>query len=242
MKLYQVGGSVRDRFIGLKPIFDDIDYAVEAKNFEEMKNYISNNPHYKIFLETKKYGTIRAKNTQTHEVIDFTLCRSDGIYSDNRRPDTIITADIYTDLSRRDFTMNAIAIDIETKEIIDPHNGIKDINNKIIRCVGNAFDRMKKDPLRLLRALRFSITKNMILDEDIQQCFTNNKIINLFKKISIDRKKEELHKMFKYDTKMTIKVLNILSEDFLNAIFEDAIWLMPTNKKRSCKKIDNKII
>ena len=110
MKIYQVGGSVRDEFLNIKS--KDIDYAVEADSFGDMRKYMIDNG-YNIFLETPQYFTIRAKFPDSHEcnhlVADFALCRIDGQYSDGRRPDKVHRATIHEDLSRRDFTINAIA-------------------------------------------------------------------------------------------------------------------------------------
>jgi len=81
------------------------------------------------------------------EVADFTLCRSG----------TRESPTIYTDLSKRDFTINAIAKDVDGK-YIDPHNSVQDIQARLLRCVGNTKDRLSEDPLRSLRAMRFMIT------------------------------------------------------------------------------------
>lgn len=250
MKVYLVGGAVRDKLASLcdalrrdTPLQDadappkptDIDYAVEAKSFDDMKAYITEHtdPEYEVFLECEKYGTIRAKNKRTNEVADFTLCRSDGPYSDKRRPDCVTPADIFTDLSRRDFTMNAIAIDTETAEIIDPHGGLGDIDARVVKCVGNARDRMTEDPLRLLRAMRFAVTKGLVLDDEIKRCFADSTFAPLVAPIAADRKREELSKMFRHDTLKTVRLLNTLSDDLLAAIFGATLWLMPTSKSRA---------
>lgn len=170
--IYEVGGSVRDSLLNVP--HKDHDYAVECDSFETMREYILNEK-YTICVEKPEYGHIKAiKTGKDRKVVDFTLCREDGYYSDNRRPDSIKVSDIYGDLRRRDFTINAIAINIETKEILDPHGGEADLENRIIKCVGKTEDRLYEDPLRFLRALRFSVTKDMTIDSG-----RSNKIIKI---------------------------------------------------------------
>lgn len=123
IKFYQVGGSVRDSFIGLKS--KDIDYAVEAPSFDAMREAIKERGG-EIFLETPQFLTIRA-NVPGMGACDYVLCRKDGEYVDGRRPETVTAGTILDDLARRDFTMNAIAI-AEDGTILDPFDGRKDIS------------------------------------------------------------------------------------------------------------------
>jgi len=146
MKLYQVGGSVRDILLTPNSIPKDIDYAVEAESFEEMRETLIGRG-FQIFLEKSEFLIIRAKCPRTNHVYDFSMCREDGVYSDARHPDTVTPCSIYTDLSRRDFTINAIAID-EDNQILDPHKGQEDIDTMTLRCVGVARDRLREDSLR----------------------------------------------------------------------------------------------
>jgi len=133
IKFYLVGGTVRDTLLGDSP--SDIDYAVEAKSFQIMKNFLIDN-NYSIYVEKEEFGCIKAKCPKSGEVGDYTLCRKDGYYSDFRRPDSIEPSDIYSDLSRRDFTINSIAQEVcifdpphstRVKPLIDPHGGQKDL-------------------------------------------------------------------------------------------------------------------
>ena len=201
MKAYRVGGCVRDSILGIES--KDIDYSVEANSFEEMRNELLKRGLEEFPIKNaEEYLTIRGKLNGV--AADFVLCRKDGFYSDGRRPDTVEMGTIYDDLARRDFTMNAIAIDEDTKEILDPFNGRKDIEDKIIRCVGST-DRLKEDSLRMLRALRFSITKGFALDDEISDCIFNN--YRLIKNISRKRIFEEMNRMFAHDTFATFKTM-----------------------------------
>lgn len=208
MKIYSVGGSVRDSFLEIKS--NDIDYAVEAPSYTDMKEYITT-LGYKILYEKPEYLTIKAKIKDAKDskdsIVDFVLCRKEGCYRDNRHPSFTQPGTIYDDLSRRDFTMNSIAIDISTKEIIDPYNGRNDIEKKLIRCVGNTEERIKEDPLRLLRAIRFHITFGFHLSEEIKKCLGNKEIFALMESISTERIAQELTKCFEKDSYFTLKVL-----------------------------------
>ena len=135
MKMYKVGGFVRDQILGVKS--KDVDYAVEASSFYDMERCIFEMGG-EIFLSTPQFFTIRAK--LNGEVADFVLCRKESQYSDGRHPDKVEVGTIYDDLARRDFTMNAIAL-CEDGTYIDPHNGIYDIVRCLIRWVGSPNDR-----------------------------------------------------------------------------------------------------
>jgi len=213
IKIYKVGGAVRDEILGVKS--KDIDYAVEAPSWEDMKEYIS--AQGKIYLETPQYFTIRAKLPELGDA-DFVLCRKDGEYTDGRRPDKVEMGTIYDDLARRDFTMNAIAIDTYTEELLDPFNGMEDINEKVIRCVGSAKKRITEDSLRMLRAIRFAVTKGFKIDSDIDWIL--KKDYYLLKNVSEDRVREELGKAFKHDTLRTLMFLNEY-KPLTNFIFEN---------------------
>lgn len=231
IKFYLVGGCVRDEILGHKP--NDIDYSVEAKSFEHMKRHLSEN-NFKIYVERPEYGTLKAKCPVSGLVSDYTLCRKDGTYSDGRRPDSIEITNIKNDLSRRDFTINAIA-KIEHNdgkmEYYDPFNGIKDIEDKYIRCVGSTYDRLTEDPLRGLRALRFSITKGFLIDPEIFTVMSSDVFKEKFKTLAKERIQTELTKMFKCDTRASMTLLCSLDTTLFSSILPEEIWLMPTLKK-----------
>lgn len=144
-------------------------------------------------------------------------------------------ADIKSDLSRRDFTINAIAKLKHGEEYFDPFGGREDIERNLIRCVGSAKERLSEDPLRGLRAIRFMVTKGFNIDHDIWEAMADNKFKNNFETLTKERVREELFKMFKYDTLSSLEALNKLKQvqpGVLEYIFNDVnIWLMPTLKK-----------
>ena len=224
--LFKVGGAVRDEFLGVKS--KDLDYAVEAPSFEAMRDFIADNG--KIFLEKPEYFTIRAK--VNGEDADFVLCRKEHGYSDGRRPDSVTIGDIYDDLSRRDFTMNAIAIHTMEGAVIDPHNGVKDIERKLVRCVGKAEERFNEDSLRMIRAVRFAITKNFVLDWDIQNALHDRFLLAKLENVSKERVREELNRCFKHNTLQTMVMFERFP-NLRNVVFSDnTLWLEATNKDR----------
>lgn len=182
---------------------------------------------YTIFIENPKYLSLKAKTPITNEVADFTLCR-------NESNSTFTISNIIDDLARRDFTINAIAKTF-SGEYIDPFNGINDLKIKRLKTVGKAIDRFNEDPLRIIRAIRFAITLDLIMDEEIIEILKCNGMVDKLRVISVDRIRQELHKMFTYDT---IKSINFISQylhiDVQEIIFSQ-IWLKPTteNKKKN---------
>lgn len=227
-KYYKVGGCVRDEilnmFHGTNYKIKDIDFSVEASSYLEMKEDIISRGG-QIFLEKPEYFTIRAAVPRMG-ACDFVLCRKDGVYYDGRRPDSVSVGTIYDDLSRRDFTMNAIAED-EDGNIIDPFSGVSDIKNLHIKCVGLTQFRFQEDYLRMLRAIRFSITKNMEMSSEIVEYISKNQAQLL--KIAIERVYEELRKCYTADTVATNKALMRLN--MFETIFSNTgLRLEPTLK------------
>jgi tRNA nucleotidyltransferase (CCA-adding enzyme) len=227
-KFYQVGGSVRDAILGVKT--KDVDYAVEAESYDDMVNAVVQRG-CKIHKEDEKFLRILAKDPVLGDV-DFVLCRKDGNYSDGRRPDSVEQATILEDLARRDFTMNAIAVD-EAGVLIDPFDGQGDIEMKLIRTVGNAEDRFQEDGLRLLRALRFSVTKGFALDRSIRMCLHDPEFFTpCLKNVSVERVHQEFMKMFRCDTFQTIQRLEWYNNLSGYLFRETKLWLKPTLEAR----------
>lgn len=235
IRIFQVGGSVRDELLGVKS--NDIDYSVEILNssdpYNEMKTFILHK-NYEIFLESPKFFTIKAKiksqNNVKSQTVDFALCRIDGEYTDNRRPDNVKNATILEDLSRRDFTINAIAKD-ETGNYLDPFNGINDLKNKKLRCVGNPYDRINEDPLRAIRAIRFTITKDLIIDDNLFEILKSEELASKLQFVSKERIQGELLKMFSFNTVKSIEYICQLHVETQKVLFKNGLWLKPTLEK-----------
>ena len=145
---YIVGGCVRDSILGRTP--HDYDICTSATPSEMLEIFKDK----KIIETGLQHGTVTV--VVNGEPYEITTYRIDGIYSDNRRPDTVTFTDkLVEDLRRRDFTINAMAYNDE-EGLIDPFNGMRDIKHKRISCVGSAKDRFGEDALRILRAIRFA--------------------------------------------------------------------------------------
>lgn len=235
VKIYLVGGAVREIVRGFPEKVKDWDFAIEADSFDQMRDWIEYQG-FEIFVETPQYFTIRARASDdftfagmdmTGRTFDFTLCRTEGEYTDGRHPDKVLMGTIKEDLSRRDFTMNAIAMD-SSGELLDPFGGAEDIKNGLIRCVGTT-ERLREDSLRMLRAIRFAIQLDFNLSNDIVGFLYDPNNVPLLDNVSEERIREELTKCFKADTLETLYYLQ--SYHALTAsIFSKSMWLLPTVK------------
>lgn len=195
---FLVGGCIRDQMLG-RPIAD-YDIATNAVPDKIMMIFPK---HVASGIE---YGTIMV--IIDNQKYDVTTFRTETNYSKPRpikKPKNKIVAakceqqfvgDIYEDLGRRDFTINALAYDLETG-LIDHYDGVGDMNRQIIKCVGDSDTRFKEDPLRMLRAVRFSCKLNFIVDAvTFDAMVTNAHLIN---NISHERIREELCKILTFD-------------------------------------------
>lgn len=242
-KLYKVGGCVRDLYLGIDSndidytfVIDDINKSVE-EGFSEMTKYLEDN-NFKIFLSTPSMFTIRAKfpkgSDNENLVADFVLSRKEIGYVENTRTPILVLGTLFDDLIRRDFTVNAMALD-ENNVLIDPFNGMIDLRNGILRTPLPAHQTMMDDPLRIIRSLRFSITKNFEIHDDIFNSLKQDGILEKLEKVvSSERIREELLKMFKFDTIQTLSLLNDVENKnpgFMKIIFKNGMHLEPTFKK-----------
>ena len=216
-KAYLVGGCVRDAILGRK--CNDWDIATNALPDEIQLIFLKNN--FKVITTGLKHGTLTVgrKNCNSNEFCEVTTFRVDGEYKDNRHPEEVIFVDdIYKDLSRRDFTINAIAYDLENGVFIDPFNGLSDINNKIIRAVNDANLRFSEDALRMLRALRFSFVLNFCIEEKTFNAIKEN--AKLLDNVAWERKNTEFIKILNSNKQNLLQilkestVLNILIPEF----------------------------
>jgi tRNA nucleotidyltransferase/poly(A) polymerase len=199
MKVYEVGGCVRDSLLKIKS--NDIDYVIEASSFEDMKNYIIKNSR-NIFLERPDFGTIRYMSL-------------DGVPEDI----SLSQGSIEHDLKQRDFTINAIARLKNTDKLIDPLGGAQDIDAKIIKCVAEPKIVFKADPARIIRAIRFKIQLGFEYDKAIIKYFKESDFIAL-KDLNRERLRQEIEKCLKISSKDTIVEFFNLGSEFLSVIFD----------------------
>lgn len=184
---FMVGGAVRDMIMGNS--IHDIDITTNALPDEVID--IFSRAGIKTVPTGIKFGTVTA--LMGHDPVEITTYRKDGQYSDFRHPDTVSYASsIESDLSRRDFTINAMAYDPIDKILKDPNDGQKDIKHKIIRAVGNPVKRFDEDELRAYRACRFSSKLGFSIDPATRDAIKKTSI--LAKRLSNERIRDEILK------------------------------------------------
>lgn len=205
---YLIGGCVRDILIGRKP--KDWDITTNAKP----EDIIASFPD--TFYENV-YGTVGIVNElvedQTLKVIEVTPYRLEAEYSDNRRPDHVTFSDkLEDDLQRRDFTINAIALDIKkdsegdfSGKYIDVYRGLKDIKEKVLQTVGEPHDRFQEDGLRILRAVRIATEIGFTISKVTEKAIIENR--ELLKNIAQERIRDEFTKIILSDNPMKGLVL-----------------------------------
>lgn len=184
-----VGGAVRDAGLGLK--VHDIDICTSARPDQIEEVFFD----YKSLDVGKRYGTIRV--IVDDDIYEVTTFRSDGNYSDGRRPDRVIFGDsIIEDLKRRDFTMNAMAWHPD-RGLLDPYGGIEDLAAGFLRAVGRAQERIEEDGLRMLRAVRFASRFNLNLCPDLMEAIKKDG--ESIKNLASERIFDELNRMLEND-------------------------------------------
>lgn len=187
-KAYLVGGCLRDEIMG-KPS-SDVDIATTARP-DQIKEVFKD---FTLVDIGKKFGTIKV--LAGFDEYEITTLRSDSIYLDKRRPVAVsFTDDIYEDLARRDFTINAMAK--RSGEIIDPFDGRTDIKNKIIRAVGDPKERIEEDYLRALRAVRFATCLDFTIEDSLKKAIIEKQANIEF--ISKERIASEINKILLAD-------------------------------------------
>lgn len=181
-KLFLVGGSVRDYLLG-NPL-SDMDVVTNATPIEE-KEFL---PEANYTFE--KYGSIKLNFEGVK--FDITTLRKETGYADSRHPNKIIFTDkLEEDVNRRDLTINALYLSKEL-EVIDYVNGVSDLNNKLIKMIGDPLTRITEDPLRIIRVWRFKHELGFKVEENLDKTIKQN--LYLLKYLNVDKIKEEVAK------------------------------------------------
>ncbi len=184
---YAVGGCVRDSLLGRTP--NDWDITTSAKPYETKALF-------KHTFDTGiQHGTVSVLLNK--EIYEVTTYRIDGEYEDSRHPNNVsFTGNLSEDLLRRDFTINAMAYN-PARGIVDLYGGLQDLENHIIRCVGNPYDRFSEDALRIMRAVRFAAQLEYVIEPETAAAI--KKLAPSLSKISAERIQVELVKMLLSD-------------------------------------------
>lgn len=190
---YAVGGCVRDSILGRNP--DDWDITTSARP-EQIKSF------FKKTIDTGiKHGTVTVM--MNHTGYEVTTYRIDGEYKDGRHPESVeFSAKLVDDLKRRDFTINAMAYN-ESNGFVDEFNGIEDLNNHVIRCVGNPIERFSEDALRMMRAIRFSAQLGFDIDSKTYAAIVE--LAPAIRQVSMERVQVELVKTIMSDNPFYVK-------------------------------------
>lgn len=237
--IYEVGGFVRDHLLGIPSkdrdctvVIDQPDLTVE-EGLAILREWLTDNG-YVIFVDTPEHATIRAHPPErTGLTADFVLARTEGPYTDGRRPDWVKVGTLSDDLRRRDFTVNAMARQVGTDDILDFHNGLMDLSTRTLRFVGEPMDRIIEDPLRVMRAIRFAVTKGFTLSPLTAAALADPHVPDLLCNVSEERRENELRNMFA-NARSTDVVQHLASfgTDMLDAMFTGRVRLTATLRKR----------
>ena len=186
-QIYLVGGAVRDGILDIET--KDFDFTTNASSEDSIK--MLNKNDYKTTEIGRAFGTI--ETTVGDYSIHITTYREDKYNKDSRKPEIKTSGELETDLSRRDFTVNAIAYDINNSEIIDPHGGLKDLSEGLIRTPDTADISFSDDPLRMLRACRFVSTHGFTPNNELFKAISKN--VERIEIVSTERIRDEFTKL-----------------------------------------------
>lgn len=214
-KLYLVGGTVRDALLG--QFHEDLDFATDARPDETVQ--IVRSWADALWLIGIKFGTVGL--SKGHLKIEITTLRSEVYKDETRRPQVAFDTDIYFDLSRRDFTVNAMAIELPHGELIDPFNGQDDLVHRILRTPISPEQSFTDDPLRMMRAIRFVSTMGMHLSPEVEEAITVYK--GELARVSSERIRDEFSKILtgRDPAKALRLLLNVsLSDEFVPELSE----------------------
>ncbi len=209
-QLYVVGGSVRDALLGKEP--KDYDLATDAVP-DVVVELLNSLPGHKVIEVGKSFGVVKVITPENNEYEIATFRRDIG---KGRRPDSVEFTDIETDVKRRDLTINALFYDIDAQQIVDYVGGIDDIQNGVVRAVGDPTERFDEDRLRILRALRFAGRMGSELDPESAAAIKAN---NSLTGVSPERIRDEFLKGLK-SAKNVQRFLDMIGEfDLWSQIF-----------------------
>ena len=226
LKIYAVGGCVRDSLLGLTP--KDIDFCTDATPEEMRHVFDSIVETYKVAYEViptgERFGTLTLRFHLSNENYEITTFRGEGRYSDNRHPDSIsYVRDLKEDLQRRDFTCNAIAWN-PTEGYVDPFGGIEDLRNRVLKCVGEPIERFSEDALRILRAIRFAFKYNLSIPLNVVEAaleIMRSRKFTILNNVAKERIGKELTQILDLDLTQNNYNAKSILERVLNIIIEN---------------------
>lgn len=240
IKFFEVGGAVRDLLLGLR--VKDVDFVVVGPDsFAEMVAILEADGFEILTTKTETFTAVcrvpasRPDLLERTKVADFVWARKESSERVGRVPVTIEPGTLETDIFRRDFTVNALARDPETREIIDLVGGRADLEDGVLRFVGDPFQRIEEDALRVARGLRFMVTRGLEPTPETWAALTSDRAADLLDEriddkrvISVERLQVELDKMFMADTIKALALFSIMSETMRRALLPKGLRLSAT--------------
>lgn len=240
VQIFDVGGFVRDALLGIPSKDRDCTVVIDQpgltvhEGLAILRSWLAEN-EFTIFVDTPEHATIRALPPRNGRfgalATDLVLARTEGPYSDGRRPDWVRVGTLRDDLKRRDFTANALARTLDG-EIIDHHDGLADLAARRLRFVGDPMTRIREDALRVMRGVRFAVTKGFILTDDAAAAICHPDVPELLAGISEERREMELRTMFaNASTVDVLAALASLPTELQAAMFAGRVRLTSTLRK-----------
>lgn len=232
--VFEVGGAVRDGILGIPT--KDVDFSVAGvESMEALADFVESLGHRVVHVNESMF-TVVASVAKDHPLrertksADFVMCRRESSESDGRRPDHVEPGTVFDDLARRDFTVNAIAINVESGEVIDPHGGRDDLDARILRFVGDPETRCVQDRIRILRAVRFMLTKGLTPAPETRAFLASDRAADLLAQHSRDALQTEAEKILRADSVAAVLLLADEFPNLLSALFRDGLRLAATMK------------
>ena len=225
--VYIVGGAIRDVLLGRDiPDWDLTSSATPQEVMDLFKHTIPTGIQHGTV-------TILSQGVSKNESFEITTFRGDGCYKDGRHPDNVVFGvSLEEDLARRDFTVNAIAYDVESNQMIDPFNGIEDIQNKTLRAVGDPALRFQEDGLRIMRAVRFMSVLGFDLESTTYASLSSG--FDSLALVSVERVQKEMFGLLEGEfvfqalrMAWETKIIDVILPELLNAHFEKMISILP---------------
>ena len=219
-EFFEVGGCVRDSFLGVNS--KDVDFVVVSTTTTDtpFSDLVSH-------LEDEGFSVWEVRS-RTKDA-DFVLARRDVDCSGGRKATSVMAGDLLGDLARRDFTVNAMALTVNG-ELVDPFGGLEDLENRVLRFVGDPFQRITEDGVRVLRGFRFMLTKGLTPTTETLEALTSDTAVQALMLVAEERIGVELEKMFKFDTLGTLAVLEMLPQELKETLFRGKLRLSATMK------------
>lgn len=221
LELYAVGGCLRDLLLDTPAK----DYDFTCKNSPDEIEYKLRGVGKRVYTVGKRFGTIGFKDEYL-QMVEITTFRTEKYKIEDRKPFVEFNTTLENDLGRRDFTINAMALGSDGK-LIDIFNGKEDLENHLIKCVGDPFERFNEDPLRMLRSVRFAVQLDFSIDNETGDAISQKSVLLL--SVSKQRIINEIDKMFQCNILVSIALLHkynllqVLLPEFCSTVSIDQV-------------------